>query len=74
MTWTKDQAEESATRGWGVFDVYDGKRFTATLLPLQFSVHVPHAPHLAQLIISGARSRDQLCLDALRHITQTNNR
>lgn len=71
--WTKAHAAEAATRGWGIFDVIDGKKVIVAALPFEFNTSVPNAHTLMQSVIAGARTRDALCLIALRHIATSNS-
>lgn len=70
--WTKEHAAEAANRGWGIFVVIDGKKTGLSALPFEFNSTVPSVHTLMQAIIAGARTRDALCLAALRHIASEN--
>jgi hypothetical protein len=74
MVWTKEHAQEAAAKGWGVFEVVEGKKVQSMLLPLQFNDICPHAANLSARVVAAARARDQLSLDALRHISQMNSK
>lgn len=71
--WTKEHAAEAGNRGWGIFDVVEGKQVLARALPFEFNASMPNVYTLMQAIVAGARSRDALCLVALRHIATTNS-
>lgn len=70
--WTKEHAAEAALRGWGIFDVVEGKQVFTRALPFEFTALMPNVHTLMQAVIAGARTRDTLCLCALRHIATSN--